>query len=500
MMSPLHESAYRKLAAGYRTDPAGYARDVLGFSPTVAQSAIAAALVRPPYRVLVPSANITGKTTLNGWLINWHHDTFDPGVVMATSSSYRQVQTQLFKEVRRLRPFNLGLQPRSPEITHTPAHFVLGFSTNKADSFQGQHEAALLLVFDEATGVHADFWDRGETMFQGHGGHAWICTYNPHDTTTPAYAAEQGGGWAVVRLSALDHPNIPAELRGEPPPVPSAVRLARVEARILKQCEFLGESPGTEEGAFLWPPVAVRAVVKKDAGSIPWGWYKPADPLFEVQVLGRWPSAGFRSVWSPADIRKAKRVIDIDESWPVQIGCDMARGGTNKIVITVRKGVAVVHIEEMPSSTRSPEVASRLRSLAWEWAPKGTSPKRVPVLIDDTGGYGSGVVDYPEGFWFVGVNSSSAARDSERYPNVRSEMWWTTRLAFDEGAFCLGNVGVGREHLANVEQDYLSSRYSLDSKLRRVIEGKDKVKERLKRSPDYADSINLSFYGVPGEE
>ena len=496
-MTPLHEAAYRALAARYPHDPAGYARDVLGFTPAPRQLDIAAALLRPPHRVLVPSANKVGKTSASGWLINWHHDSFNPGVVQATSSSFRQVQTQLFKEVRKLRPFFLGLQPRSPEIAHLPNHFALGFSTNKADSFKGQHEAALFLLFDEATGVHSDFWDAGETMFQPGPGMAWLATYNPHDTTTPAYAAEQGGGWAVVRLSALEHPNIAAELRGEPPPVPSAVRLARVEARILRQCERC--EPGTE-GAFLWPPLPVVGVVPENAGSVPWGWYKPVDPLFEVQVLGRWPSGGTRAVWTPADLRAARLIVEVDPAWPVQIGCDMARGGGNKIGIAVRKGVAVKVLRTLPSTTKSPEVAAELRSLAWEWAPPGTDPKAVPVLIDDTGGYGSGVVDYPDGYNFHGINSSRTARDPEKYPNTRSELWWTTKLAFDGGAFGLGNVEQGRELVPTVEQDFTAARYSLDGKGRRVVEGKDAMSARIKRSPDLGDAVNLSYFPVPGEE
>lgn len=499
-MTPLHEAAYRRLAGGYSTDPAGYARDVLGFTPTAVQLEIAEALLKPPFRALVPSANKVGKTASAGWLINWHHDSFDPGVVQATSSSGRQVKHQLFKEVRKQRPFGLGLQPRAPEIRHTDSHFVLGFSTDKADSFKGQHEAALFIVFDEATGVHGDFWDAGETMFQGIPGYGWLATYNPTDTTTPAYAAEQGGGWAVIRLSALDHPNIPAELRGEPPPVPSAVRLARVESRIVKQCEFLGQSANGEEGAFLWPPVQVRAVVKKNAGSIPWGWYKPADPLFEVQVLGRWPSAGFRSVWSPADIRKAKRPVELDPDWPVQVGCDPARRGTNKIGFAVRKGTAVVHLERMASSAKSPEIADRCRELAWRYAPRGFPPQRVPILVDDTGGYGAGVVDYPDGYTFFPVVSSNTARDPDKYPNVRSELWWTTKLAHDEGAFSLGNVESGQDLVAELEQDLIAARYGLDKHGRRVVEGKEAMSERLKRSPDLGDSVNLCFYPTPGEE
>ena len=479
-MTPRQESAYRALAAGYRGDPVGYARDVLGATVTPQQAAIAAALAAPPFRVLVPSANNVGKTFAAGWLINHFHDTYDPGIVLATSSSYRQVRTQLFKEVRRLRPFGLGLQPKSPLIEHTPTHFVLGFSTNKADAFQGHHETNLLIVMDEATGVSAEFSDRAETMFQGRAGFGWVNFYNPNDITSAAYAQEQSGGWTICRLSALDHPNIVAELRGEPPPVPGAIRLDRLLARIASDCEPCGHAPA-DDTCFEFPPCS-------DA------WFKPVSPLFEVQVLGRWPTRSQYAVWSREEWDACLRAEEVGADWPVQIGCDPARGGTNKIAVAVRKGLALVSLEQLPSSLRSNEIAAHLRRLCKRWAPEGVSPREVPVLIDDTGGYGSGICDYPEGHSFHGIVNSCKATDPGKYPNVRSELWWNVKLAADQGGLALGNVATGADLIDQLRGDYLAARYALDSSNRRVVEGKENIAARLGRSPDLADAVALAWY------
>lgn len=499
-MNSHHEAAVRHLAKQYKGDPVRYGTEFLGQVITPQQQAIATAL-QTHRKVLVPSANGVGKTFAAGWLANYFHDVHDPGIVLATSSSHRQVVRQLFKEIRRLRPFKLGLMPEAPFVRGTSErHFVEGFSTNKADSFQGSHEQNMFLLFDEATGVRGEFWERGESMFKGIEGHWWLCPYNPNDTTSPAYAQESGGDWAVVRLSALDHPNIEAELRGLPPIVPGAVRFERVEKRIEKQCEYAGrDEPPAEAGAFHWPPLDLLARIgDPPPRSVPYGWMVPIEPSFEVQVLGRWPSKALHAVWSPAEFERCLRKVEIDPTWPVQISCDMARNGGDKIVIGVRKGIALVWLEVWPSSTKSKAVAERLRQLAWDWAPTGTKPQDVPVLVDDTGGYGSGVVDYPEGYNFVGVIASTRSRDPAKYVNTRSELWWNHKIAAEEGGFFLGNLktkGVGREEaIEALRADYTAVRYAFDKWTRRVIESKDAVRGRLGRSPDYADTVNMGWY------
>jgi hypothetical protein len=122
-------------------------------------------------------------------------------------------------------------------------------------------------------------------------------------------------------------------------------------------------------------------------------------------------------------------------------------------------------------------------------------PKEVPVLVDDSGGYGSGIVDYAEGYRFIGVSAAESAREPEKYPNRRSELWFVTRLAADEGAFFLA-VEDGKHLLPELKQEMLAARYSPDKRNRRVVEGKAGISERLGRSPDLMDSVNLAYYPV----
>ena len=486
--SPRYVAAYRRLAGGYAADPCGYAEQVLGAALTPQQRAIPALLGRPPYRLLVPSANKVGKTFAAGWLINWFFDSFDPGVCLTTSATYRSVKTQVFKEVRKLRPLGLDLKPKTPELFHHDTHQVIGFSTANPDAFQGQHEGRWLLLFDEATAVPAELSDRAETMFQGLPGHGWVAFYNPNDPTTWPYAAEQSGGWAVHRLSALDHPNVAAELRGEPPPFPNAVRLHRIRQRIARECEDWGDTKPDADG-FQFPDETGRE-----------RWHKPADPRFNPQVRGRWPAVAAGAVWSEADKHRCSGSVEIDPDWPVQVGCDVARTG-DRTTFAVRKGVALVHLEERrawPTRRVSQHIADRLRELCHRYAPPGVSPKRVPCAVDETGGYGAGVVDYPEGYTFVGVNSSRTARDPEQYPNTRSELWLVARLAADEGGVNTGTVGEGAELVDQLWKELTAARYSVDKKGRLVVEGKSQIKERLGESPDLADGMNLAWYPVAG--
>jgi hypothetical protein len=51
---------------------------------------------------------------------------------------------------------------------------------------------------------------------------------------------QDGRSWHVVRMSALDHPSLDAELRGEPPPVPDAARLDWFERILRRNSQFVG--------------------------------------------------------------------------------------------------------------------------------------------------------------------------------------------------------------------------------------------------------------------
>lgn len=463
-MSPATCNAIRLLAGRFSGDPANYVSRYLGKTLTPQQAEVLRALRRPPYRALVPSVNNVGKTFLAACVASWFYDSFDPSILLAVAPNQRSIRDVFFRTLRGVRPFKHGFLPQASRLQSNPSHFVDGLTAQKPDAFQGRHESAIAIVFDEATGIDREFWDRAGTMLNGTPPQFHLCLYNPNDSSSPAYAAEDSGLWNVVRLSALDHPNVAAELRGEPPPIPSAIRLSRIRERLASECE-----PGSGDDSFAFDGVR----------------YVPRTPEFEAQVLGRWPSVSLASVWTDALFRRCLAPRDLDPNWPVQIGCDVARFGDDETVIAVRKGLRLVELVRLRNADTR-EIAYRLRLSANNWS---ATPKATPILIDNTGGYGTGVIDYAEGWHWIGVNSSEAAID-RRFPNRRSELWFHCREVAEAGGCDFSACPEGdrlRRHL-------LSTRYRLDNGGRRRVEPKLETKARLGESPDLADAVNLAWY------
>src|SRR5262249_47419082 len=147
------------------------------------------------------------------------------------------------------------------------------------------------------------------------------------------------GNWHVITISALDHPNIAAQLRGLPKPFPKAIDLSWVEDKIRCWCTPI---PASEAKAtdFCWPPLDFC----KERGVEP-RWYRPG-PLFEGRVLGRWPSQGTGGVWSDADWMVAESLVAAPaHAAMVEIGCDVARFGDDYTAFHVRRGPVSLHHE-----------------------------------------------------------------------------------------------------------------------------------------------------------
>jgi hypothetical protein len=458
----------------YAADPVAYARDVLGVTWWARQAEIARLLLTPPHRVLVKAAHNVGKTHLCGGLVNWWYDTFDPGITLTTAPTERQVYDLLWKEVRVQRRGRGGFPgPRVARLESAPNHFAHGFTARDGDAFQGHHSEHMLFVFDEAVGVAPIFWETAESMFAGEG-HGWIAIFNPTNTASQAYAEELSGGWHVVSLSSLEHPNIAAELAGLPPPYPAALRLARLQTLLDKWCAPVAGSPRVSD--LEWPP-----------GS---GRYLRPGPIAESRLLGRWASQATYSVWSDGtwQVSSTRELPEPDE--PIEIGCDVARFGDDFTAIHVRRGPVSLHHESANGWSTS-ETAGRLKELARQWgAYAGQQPEKVQIKIDDDG-VGGGVLDQRDDFSFLGISGASNATDKERYPNKRSELWFTTAERADEGRLDLSRLPP--DVLRELRRQVMAPTWKLDSHGRRVVEPKDKTKERIKRSPDDADALNLAY-------
>jgi hypothetical protein len=435
---------------------------------------------------------------------SYFYDCYRPSTTLITAPVYKQVRDLMFKELRTLRPGDPGFLPKDTRLQDAHDHFAHGFTANTPDAFQGRHAEHLCLIFDEATGIARAFADRGRTMAQPHPGHAWLCFYNPNDPASWVYAEEESDTWHVVRLSALEHPNILAELAGGPPPIPAAIRLAGLVARLLAECEPVDDpDPLTD---FRFPPdgTDVRrardrwlAYGLSDAAvaclSRPGQWWRPKVPAFEAQVLGRWPLTPTATLFTPALIdRCANRpVCPLQPDWPVAIGCDVARFGDDKTAFGVRCGPVLLHVETHAKRDTS-WIADRAVELDAIWADRLSRPRgKATFIVDGTGGYGGGVVDQAQGRLTTIELLMSAASPDPKVARMRSYLYF--RLAALAVAGILDFSRLPSADLATLKRQLTVTPYE-DDGVKRLLP-KARVKELLGCSPDVADAVALTYYG-----
>lgn len=477
----------------YAADPVGYARDILGVSWWQKQQDVALAYVKHE-RILVKASHGVGKTHLMGGLVNHHFDSYSPGLTLTTAPTARQVYGLLWKEVR-LQRRGRGMLPKAARIegkhadgSYDPGHLAEGYTAKDEHSFQGQHDKNLLIVIDEACGVSEEILLGVEGMASSGEGNRVIAILNPTDSSSPIRQRELQGGWHVITISALDHPNIAAQLRGLPKPYPKAVDLRWLEDKLLKWCSPI---PASEHRPtdIVWPPLDFC----RERGISP-RHYRPG-PLFEGKVLGRWPSLAVDSVWSDFAWEAAVNAVLDPARGRLQVGVDVARFGDDDTCIHVRKGgVSLYH--EHGNGWSIDRTVDRVKAIAHEHATKhGIKPNAVPLAIDDCG-VGGGVTDYlrRDGWRAVPVNPSWEPPDPDEFLNLRSALWFN--LA-DEAA--LGRLSFARlddATRAQLRLELQSPRYTVDARGRRVVEPKDRTKTRLGRSPDNADAVMLSYAAV----
>ncbi len=510
----------------YKYDPSGYASDVLNIKLTADQEEMLLAMVKPPYRVFARAGHAVGKSLGAAVAISWLYDTRDPAMILSTAPRRESVKNIIWRELHIMRE-RAGLPgfktSASLEMRSSPSHFALGMTARNTYGFQGKHELNCFIIIDEATGVEPEFFEAADSMLNGEE-YGLLAIYNPLSTATKAYEEEQKGAArnTVIALSCLNHPNIEHELLGKPAPYPSAVRLEWVNNAVKEWSDVIPEEDvDAAKGDFIWPPKSLRVLSKAvEAGTYetrevdadpevlrktPPTWYRPG-PLCKIRVKGEWPSEGIDTVWSEELFNRCRaNRLEVEPHWKTAIGCDVARFGDDLTVMVVRRGACVVHVEEHGGWDTSKTVA-RLKSLAFEY--RGPEDeRRVRVFIDEPG-MGAGVIDHGGGYNFIGVNPASksatgAAQNTMLsvgrtttefvYVNMRAQLWFDARnIARKDGLMDLSRLS--KDQAVELKRQLMAQTYDFRPTDGAVfLHSKDDIKEKLKRSPDTADALNLCF-------
>ena len=474
----------------YPDDPEGYARHVLGGLPWHKQVEVLRKLTEPPYRVLVRAGHNVGKSWVAAATMAWSHEAKE-GLTIATAPTLKSLKRVLFSELRRLRPTLPGLMPAECGAYVAPGHGIEGYTAESGEAFAGRHAERMTLVYDEATKIAPVFFEVGRTMFTGEPGHNWLCTYNPTDPTSQVYHEECTNNWHVVTISNFDHPNIEAELRGDPVPYPAAVRLKQVVDEMDDYSTRLGpDAP--------YDPKEVRLEVDGEPARHPKGgvcrWLPGA--LADIRVLGRWPKSGGDTVWSE-ELWEAVVACrhDLNPSWKVQIGCDVARYGYDDTAVAVKQGPCLLHAE-WHNGWSLRKTLGRLKELAHQFHGPH-EPKAVPILVDGVGA-GAGVIDFGADYLMVDVQAGATPTAPAKYYRLRDELWWTAREHAEAGLIDVSRLD--GQSLKRLKTEWLAVQYDVTPAEQIRVEPKLQTRDKIKRSPDLADAVNMACFWVHGNE
>lgn len=209
-----------------------------------------------------------------------------------------------------------------------------------------------------------------------------------------------------------------------------------------------------------------------------------SETSFAREYLCDFSAAGDDQLISLADVEDASRrhlqPQDYDFAARI-IGVDPARFGDDRSVIVRRQGRLMLPMVEgrhvmtkVDNMTLAAHVAEEIRI----WKPDA-------VFIDE--GNGGGVIDRLRQLDFNVVGVNFGGKPSRlKYVNKRTEMWFEMRDWLQGGGVIPPVQGL--------KQDLAAPTYKFEKASDRfALESKDEIKKRIKRSPDYADALALTF-------
>lgn len=221
--------------------------------------------------------------------------------------------------------------------------------------------------------------------------------------------------------------------------------------------------------------------------------------LYQVRVMGEFPTESEDTV-IPLKLVElaAKEALSAgSDSEAIQVGVDVARFGSDRTAICVRRGEEIVSLDSFQRQDTMSTVG-RVTRVSREHSPSA-------IRIDEIG-VGAGVVDrlielkIPH---IEGVNVARRASRPELFANLRAELYDGLRERFISERIHIPNDPDLISQLASV-------RYSFTSSGQMRIEGKDELRSGGERSPDLADAVMLAFakpsersyriWGGPDEE
>jgi phage terminase large subunit len=432
-------------------DPVKFVKEALGVVPEPWQ-ARTMRQIQNNDRIAVKSGHGVGKSALLAWIILWWLLTRFPSKVACTAPTSHQLDDVLWGEIAkwyRMLPDGLRVLltvtsdkvflNAAPQESYAVARTA---RKEKPEAFQGFHSSNMLFIVDEASGVDPIIFEVGEGAMSTAGAKT-LLTGNPTRTSGYFYDVfnKMKKWWVTSTVSCSE------------------------------------SSQSTD--------IYVQQMADK------WG---TESNVYAVRVLGEFPKDDDDAVIPRALLHSAvDRDIIIHPSEPVIWGLDVARFGSDKTALCIRKGRSMPNPIETWQGKDTMQVAGIIKG-KYDKVLRFDTERPIAIMVDSIG-IGAGVVDRLRemGLPVRGVNVAESASVDTLYARLRDELWFRAKDYFEgkDVTMCADDDLI--EELASVKFAYTSL-----GKLK--AESKDEMKKRGLPSPDLADAfcLTLAHNNMPG--
>lgn len=400
-------------------------------------------------RKAVSSGRGIGKSALVSWLILWMLSTRIGSTIIVSANSEAQLRSVTWGELTKWQAMLINSHWWEMSATKlVPAQWLTEvverdlkkgtrywaaegklWSEENPDAYAGVHNHdGMMVIFDEASGIPDPIWAVASGFFtENILDRYWLAFSNPRRNTGYFFECfhAKRDFWNTMQIDAR-------EVEGTDKQVYEQIIAEYGEDSSQARVEVYGDFPSAGEDQFISPQLVDDAV-------------------------GRDPYK--------------------DETAPVVLGVDPARGGADSTVILVRQGRDIKAIHRYKGEDTM-AIVGRVIDAIEEYRPT--------LSVIDEGGLGYGILDRltEQKYKVRGVNFGSKSRKPLMWGNKRAEMWGEMRE-------WLKTASIPKDR--QLKADLTGPMRKPDSKGTIFLEGKKEMKSRGLASPDAADALAVTF-------
>lgn len=453
-------------------DPHYFIKNTLGVTSLTAEQLKVVKSVKENKYTGVKSSPSMGKTFVSACILLAFLCPNKDSKVITTAPTSRQVEDLLWSEIAAL--FNNALKPlpgklNTKDLILGDKWFATGISTQprkeeeSAVKMRGYHAPQILVIVDEASGVHNVILEAVEDITSSEHSRVLMIS-NPTTRSCGFYKYCKSSDTNVIEMPCFTHPNI----KEKKEVIPGSISVSWIKKQMHKHCEEVSALSGND-----------------NSFEFENKFYRP-NAVGIWRLLAKFPETSSDTLIDYIKIEEAMQREKNQGEQEVHIALDVARFGDDMSVFCVN--------ENMNYSFRS-FYHFDIAKLTGE-AIKIIHELKPAMFAVDCDGIGAGVFDNLNeakennlfGYEFELVEIHSAAQPAElgqqeQFINKRAQMYWALR----------SDISLMKIQQHDELLDGLSSiKYFFNSKGKIQIEEKKDFKARLGRSSDYEDA--LAYY------